>query len=602
MYKSTHFSFIEEHSSDCVKKMIVAHRGVGVDDPDLQATFKDPIHLTVVPSTYEELERLDNERYLQERYQKQIAASTGSTSGNENVSTPKRKSTKKHKMPPKDGNLSSSSSSSSVEKMEEGQEPPTVRKPLHPASKRLAEMEQEVSYLTEVVTNMTEKLAKWMETQQIVGNHMTTLSEIIQGHSEKILTQGASVRSLQHLTGSIQHRLTEVEEAVDANTRRLAVTVDTVTRLDNNHTNLENQLQDLQERSQHIRNANTADGAGPSGAAADSCETGILLSGIQDFRKIFDMRSTIDPVIVAARLMNEIGSYGAISRILVADKAVEKKEDRFKARAVIIYLNSLFHKRQAAIELKKFLQQNPGLRATVSDVFPAAETPRALALNRYAAKKRQDKSMTRTRVINKGGSAVLQHTEGSSREYKDTTVTDAVLEPYYQAKERGERERQADRRDRNSWDERELRDQDRADQRRKNNSNQTNTNQRQHQQSHNSQPGPQQQPPHNQQQGPTPAFLPQQPQQHDMQPTYYNNSTLNSQWSQGASCPPVQPVNPMPHGFTQVPQNLLPIIQQQIYRHQQFQQQQIQQQQYYTTENNNQQLLMRHDANSTNSN
>jgi hypothetical protein len=297
---------------------------------------------------------------------------------------------------------------------------------------------------------MTEKLAKWMETQQIVGNHMTTLSEIIQGHSEKILTQGASVRSLQHLTGSIQHRLTEVEEAVDANTRRLAVTVDTVTRLDNNHTNLENQLQDLQERSQHIRNANMADGAGPSGAAADSCETGILLSGIQDFRKIFDMRSTIDPVIVAARLMNEIGSYGAISRILVADKAVEKKEDRFKARAVIIYLNSLFHKRQAAIELKKFLQQNPGLRATVSDVFPAAETPRALALNRYAAKKRQDKSMTRTRVINKGGSAVLQHTEGSSREYKDATVTDAVLEPYYQAKERGERERQADRRDRNS--------------------------------------------------------------------------------------------------------------------------------------------------------
>jgi hypothetical protein len=112
----------------------------------------------------------------------------------------------------------------------------------------------------------------------------------------------------------------------------------------------------------------------------------------------------------------------------------------------------------------------------------------------------------------------------------------------------------------------------------------------------------QQQPPYNQQRGPTPAFLSQQPQQHDMQPTYYNNSTLNSQWSQGASCPPVQPVNPMPHGFTQVPQNLLPIIQQQIYRHQQFQQQQIQQQQYYTTENNNQQLLMRHDANSTNSN
>jgi hypothetical protein len=116
------------------------------------------------------------------------------------------------------------------------------------------------------------------------------------------------------------------------------------------------------------------------------------------------------------------------------------------------------------------------------------------------------------------------------------------------------------------------------------------------------QPGPQQQPPHNQQQGPALAFLLQQPQQRDMQPTNYDSSTLNSQWSQGASSPPVQPVNPMPHGFTQVPQNLFPFIQHQIYGHQQFQQQQIQQQQYFTTENNSQQLLMRYDANSTNSN
>jgi len=93
---------------------IIAHQGEGVSDTDLEATFNDPVHFTIVPSTYvyEELERLDNERY-----QKQIAASTGSTSGNENVSTPKRKSNKKHRRQTKDGNLSRSSSLSSVEKM-----------------------------------------------------------------------------------------------------------------------------------------------------------------------------------------------------------------------------------------------------------------------------------------------------------------------------------------------------------------------------------------------------------------------------------------------------------------------------------------------------
>jgi hypothetical protein len=325
----------------------------------------------------------------------------------------------------------------------------------------------------------------------------------------------------------------------------------------------------------------------------------------------------------------------------VADRAVERKEDRHKARAVIIYLSSLFHKRQTAVELKKFLQQNPRLRATVSDVFPAAETPKALALNRFAAERRLDNSMTRTRVINKGGSAVLQHTEGSSREYKDANVTEAVLRPYYQARERGERGRQDNRRDRNSRNERELRDQDRADQRGNNNSNQffASTNQGQHQQqlqlpqraSHQrrntpplristpnkhpinnprqtsislptgnqqQQPPLQQHPTYNQQQDPTVTVPPQQLQQHNMQPTFHDNNTVaNSQWFQGANGPPVQQ-----HGsYLQVPQSLIPFIQQQIYGHQQqMQQQQHQLQQNYTTENNGQQLLMRNEATNVN--
>jgi hypothetical protein len=58
----------------------------------------------------------------------------------------------------------------------------------------------------------------------------------------------------------------------------------------------------------------------------------------------------------------------------VADKAVDRKEI-YKARAVIINFNTLFHKRQAVIELKKLLQANPGLKATVSDIFPTTETP-----------------------------------------------------------------------------------------------------------------------------------------------------------------------------------------------------------------------------------
>jgi hypothetical protein len=478
-----------------------------------------------------------------------------------------------------------------------------------------------------------------MKNQTSAESTMQTLAGLCTDNSTKILTQGSTIKSLQNLTISIQHRLTEVEEATDSNMERISVTEDSVTRLETEHANLERHSNRMNEQLQQYRAAATADGAS-STCTVDSCETGIFVSGIQNFREIFEMHPTTDPVNVAGRLMHEIGSYGAINRVHVADKAVDKKEG-YKARAVIIYFNSLFHKRQAAMALKKFLQRNPKLKAIVSDVFPSTETPRALALTRYAADKRYDKSMTRTRVINKSGTAVLQHTEGESKQYKDSAVTEEDLNPYYQPRESGKRERQADRK-RRSRDERELRDHDRAACRGNNSSDQSssNYNQREHQQqppqrtsnqrrgatspqriftsnsqpidnhrppnvsmpmgNQQQQPGPQQQPPHNQQQGPAPAFLLKQPQQRDMQPTNYDNSTLSSQWSQGPSSPPVQPLNPMPHGFIQVPQNLLPFIQQQIY--QQFQQQQIQQQQYYTTENNNQQLLMRHAANSINSN
>jgi hypothetical protein len=87
-----------------------------------------------------------------------------------------------------------------------------------------------------------------------------------------------------------------------------------------------------------------------------------------------------------------------------------------------------------------------------------------------------------------------------------------------------------------------------------------------------------------------------------MQPNFYDNNTVaNSQWIQGANGPPVQQVNSMPHGsYVQVPQSLLPFIQQQIYGHQQMQQQQHQLQQHYTTENNGQQLLMRNEATNVN--
>jgi hypothetical protein len=41
---------------------VVAHRGEGITDPELQATFDDPVHLTIPPDSWEEKQRQEEER------------------------------------------------------------------------------------------------------------------------------------------------------------------------------------------------------------------------------------------------------------------------------------------------------------------------------------------------------------------------------------------------------------------------------------------------------------------------------------------------------------------------------------------------------------
>ncbi len=39
-----------------LQSQIVPHGGVGINDPELQATFNDPVHLTIPPGSYQEME------------------------------------------------------------------------------------------------------------------------------------------------------------------------------------------------------------------------------------------------------------------------------------------------------------------------------------------------------------------------------------------------------------------------------------------------------------------------------------------------------------------------------------------------------------------
>jgi SNF2 family DNA or RNA helicase len=172
------------------------------------------------------------------------------------------------------------------------------------------------------------------------------------------------------------------------------------------------------------------------GNQEDTCENGIFLSGIQQIKKEWNWPEETDPTRVAAAFLREVHKMEYINRIFVADKSVDKRT-RKDARAVVIYMNSVYHKRETVIALKRYMEKYKITGISIGDVYPAKESERALALHRYAAARRADNISERTRIINIRGAAVLQETGENNRTYKDVQVEEETLQEYYHKKTTG---------------------------------------------------------------------------------------------------------------------------------------------------------------------
>ncbi len=119
--------------------------------------------------------------------------------------------------------------------------------------------------------------------------------------------------------------------------------MDSVSTLQDNYTSLQQNMDSIIKEFQHVKTR--AAGA----TAEDTCETGVFISGIQEIMKSYNMDPCSDPVAVAGCLLKEIECFHAINRIYVADRSAVNRGKRHKARAVIVYLNSTFYKRQTTI-------------------------------------------------------------------------------------------------------------------------------------------------------------------------------------------------------------------------------------------------------------
>ena len=370
---------------------------------ELQPTYDDPPHLSIPPNTWAEMERQSELRIMSLKPRATPEPPAADSASN------------------KDSDMSSCSD-----------EHKRATSPA-PTSHRLTEMEEKINQLLDAM-------------KAIAGHCDATFEEVAE-------------RMDDHAKD-----LVELREDVNSNTRHIAVATNNINTLqaDQRHKDQTDALTD--------QSSATSVAAGVEKAtrtpSADTCETGIFVSGIQELKRHFKMDPFTDPSKVTERLMGKIGCFHTINRINVADNAVNSST-RHKARAVIIYLNSVYHKRQAMARLRNFLVTSR-LRVTVNDVFSAQETERANALNRVAQEKRQEKPKTRTRVVNKNGTAILQYAEGRGEPYKNSKISQEALQPYYKRtseNNRGINSNRGEGGNKRSRQEKELRDQEKANNR-----------------------------------------------------------------------------------------------------------------------------------------
>ncbi len=138
---------------------------------------------------------------------------------------------------------------------------------------------------------------------------------------------------------------------------------------------------------------------------ADTSENSIFFGGVPAFRDRLGLHPHSDPIFVVSRLLRDMGLYAGMDSIVLADNAAKS---RLEARAVIIHMQSSFHKRAAMVILRRELasQRLPG--TTVRDCFPTSVMETVKKLNRIGMGLKKAGKITKFQVINRKGKPILQ--------------------------------------------------------------------------------------------------------------------------------------------------------------------------------------------------
>jgi hypothetical protein len=264
----------------------------------------------------------------------------------------------------------------------------------------------EVEALKEQLSKVRmELLNSQLETVQVVASVKSDLTQL---HNRLQLYQEAHAN---------------LEGVVDRTTSRVTNNEASITDIHSKLSASDRKQEELRQALESLR-ATPALATAAQGGPPPAHNSAFFLGGIPQLRTSLEFRPQADPMEVVTTVLRDIQMYCAVDRIFLADTQATNRVD---TRAVVVYMRTPFHKREAMIKLKKLLAQWRVQEATVRDCFPTDRMERARHLASYGAHlRRTEDSVRRYQVINRSGEPVLQVASANGR-YIDQAIDEEAL-------------------------------------------------------------------------------------------------------------------------------------------------------------------------------
>jgi len=146
----------------------------------------------------------------------------------------------------------------------------------------------------------------------------------------------------------------------------------------------------------------------------DRPERGLFLKGVGKLREKLDS-SYDDPCDVVHTVLHKVGSAAFYTKIVPILPPTKIRKDSDQA---IIYFSSVYHRKYASAELRRFLAREKITSVGLRDLFEKKDVELAKKMTRIGFQMRQEGTICRFRVANIRGAPVL-FTAGQDRKYSE---------------------------------------------------------------------------------------------------------------------------------------------------------------------------------------